>query len=44
MYAFATLIAIITNLYQTIITTVELIYNIIGTFQNDFTGLTELLF
>ncbi|CAD8100405.1 unnamed protein product [Paramecium primaurelia] len=44
MYVIAIVIAIITNLYQSIITTVELIYNIVGTLQNNISDLTRLLY
>ncbi|CAD8116555.1 unnamed protein product [Paramecium sonneborni] len=44
MYVIATAIAIVTNFYQSIITTVELIYNIIGTLQNNISDLSSLLF
>ncbi|CAD8093875.1 unnamed protein product [Paramecium primaurelia] len=44
IYALAIVIAIITNLYQSLITTVELIYNIVGTMQNNISNLSRLLF
>ncbi|CAD8070764.1 unnamed protein product [Paramecium sonneborni] len=44
IYALAIVIAIITNLYQTFITSVELIYNIIGTIQNNISNFSRLLF
>ncbi|CAD8098962.1 unnamed protein product [Paramecium primaurelia] len=44
MYAIAILIAVITNIYQSLITTVELIYNIVGTIQNNISNLSRLLF
>ncbi|CAK92698.1 unnamed protein product (macronuclear) [Paramecium tetraurelia] len=44
MYVIAIAIAIITNLYQSIITSVELIYNIVGTVQNNISDLSSLLF
>ncbi|CAD8109337.1 unnamed protein product [Paramecium sonneborni] len=44
MYVIATGIAVFTNFYQSIITTVELIYNIIGTLQNNISDLSRLLF
>ncbi|CAK79119.1 unnamed protein product (macronuclear) [Paramecium tetraurelia] len=44
MYALAIVIAVITNLYQSLITTVELIYNIVGTIQNNISNLSRLLF
>ncbi|CAD8085830.1 unnamed protein product [Paramecium primaurelia] len=44
MYVIATTFAIVINLYQSIITTVELMYNIVGTLLNNISNLSRLLY
>ncbi|CAD8090645.1 unnamed protein product [Paramecium sonneborni] len=44
IYALAIVIALLTNLYQTLITSVEFIYNIVGTIQNNISNISRLLY